>query len=40
MCDDGWDASDAAVVCREVGCGNVMEVKSAAYLNKDQDQCG
>ncbi len=34
--DDGWDASDA----REVGCGNVMGVKSAAYLYKDQDQCG
>uniref|UniRef100_A0A673NDE8 Soluble scavenger receptor cysteine-rich domain-containing protein SSC5D n=1 Tax=Sinocyclocheilus rhinocerous TaxID=307959 RepID=A0A673NDE8_9TELE len=34
VCDDGWDASDAAVVCREIGCGNATEVKSAAYFGQ------
>ncbi len=34
VCDDGWDASDAAVVCREMGCGNAIEVKSAAYFGQ------
>uniref|UniRef100_A0A8C1U9T3 Soluble scavenger receptor cysteine-rich domain-containing protein SSC5D n=1 Tax=Cyprinus carpio TaxID=7962 RepID=A0A8C1U9T3_CYPCA len=34
VCDDGWDASDAAVVCREMGCGDVTEVKSAAYFGQ------
>ncbi|XP_077090934.1 scavenger receptor cysteine-rich domain-containing group B protein [Siphateles boraxobius] len=34
VCDDGWDLSDAAVVCREMGCGNVIEAKSAAYFGQ------
>ncbi|XP_059360802.1 deleted in malignant brain tumors 1 protein [Carassius carassius] len=34
VCDDGWDASDAAVVCREMGCGDVIEAKSAAYFDQ------
>uniref|UniRef100_A0A9J8A2K5 Soluble scavenger receptor cysteine-rich domain-containing protein SSC5D n=1 Tax=Cyprinus carpio carpio TaxID=630221 RepID=A0A9J8A2K5_CYPCA len=32
VCDDGWDQTDAAVVCRELNCGNVIEAKSAAYF--------
>ncbi|XP_073803072.1 scavenger receptor cysteine-rich domain-containing group B protein isoform X3 [Danio rerio] len=32
--DDGWDLSDAAVVCRELDCGNVIEAKSAAYFGQ------
>ncbi|XP_058628385.1 deleted in malignant brain tumors 1 protein-like [Onychostoma macrolepis] len=34
VCDDGWDLTDAAVVCREVGCGDVTDVKSAAYFGQ------
>ncbi|XP_048013052.1 deleted in malignant brain tumors 1 protein [Megalobrama amblycephala] len=38
VCDDGWDRSDAAVVCREMGCGNVIEAKSAAYFGPGSGQ--
>ncbi len=34
MCDDGWDLTDAAVVCREVGCGDGIEAKSEAYFGQ------
>jgi len=34
VCDDGWGLSDAAVVCREMGCGDVIEAKSAAYFGE------
>ncbi|XDV24639.1 hypothetical protein PO909_028757 [Leuciscus waleckii] len=38
VCDDGWDLSDAAVVCREMGCGDVIEAKSAAYFGQGSGQ--
>ncbi|XP_051974563.1 deleted in malignant brain tumors 1 protein-like [Xyrauchen texanus] len=34
VCDDGWDVSDAAVVCREMGCGSVIETKTGAYFGQ------
>ncbi|XP_050959313.1 scavenger receptor cysteine-rich type 1 protein M130 isoform X2 [Labeo rohita] len=34
VCDDGWNLLDAAVVCREMGCGNVIEAKSVAYFGQ------
>ncbi len=34
VCDDDWDLTDAAVVCREIGCGNVIEAKSEAYFGQ------
>lgn len=34
VCDDGWDLSDAAVVCREMGCGDPIAAKSAAYFGQ------
>jgi len=34
VCDDGWDLSDAAVVCREMGCGDVIEAKRGPYFGQ------
>ncbi|XP_026066298.1 scavenger receptor cysteine-rich domain-containing group B protein-like [Carassius auratus] len=38
VCDDGWDLSEAAVVCREIGCGDVIEVKRSAYFGEGSGQ--
>ncbi|XP_055362527.1 scavenger receptor cysteine-rich type 1 protein M130-like isoform X1 [Betta splendens] len=38
VCDDRWDMQEAAVVCRQMNCGNPIAVKDQAHFGKGQDQ--
>ncbi len=34
VCDDGWDMSDAAVVCRELDCGEPVDALGHAHFGQ------
>ncbi|KAI3363757.1 hypothetical protein L3Q82_001371 [Scortum barcoo] len=38
VCDDHWSLANAAVVCRELNCGTVLEAKKGAFFGEGKEE--